>query len=144
LFAALLLVVGYQNLVTLPALRTAANEPRLLPWTSLHGASRGESRATVTADRAQGAVVLVELPPQGGYSSYEFDLSEGDAGGGKSVWTRKIAASSPSISADGSTSVLIPGAGLHDGSYTLTVFGIAADSSRTELQRHPLDLRLNP
>jgi anti-sigma factor RsiW len=39
-FAALLLVVGYQNLVTMPGLRAEADQPRLLAWTPLHGATR--------------------------------------------------------------------------------------------------------
>ena len=40
-FASLLAVVGYQNLVTYPALREAANEPRVLPRAPMHGETRG-------------------------------------------------------------------------------------------------------
>ena len=38
---ALLLVLGYQNLVTYPRLRAAASQPRLIPWAQLRGDMRG-------------------------------------------------------------------------------------------------------
>jgi len=50
-FATLLLLIGYQNLVTYPALRASADQPRLLPWAPLHGATRGGAHLAVTADR---------------------------------------------------------------------------------------------
>ena len=54
-FAMLLLVVGYQNLVTLPALRDSANQPRLLPWAPLHGGHAGARRWHLPPDRRYGS-----------------------------------------------------------------------------------------
>src|ERR1035438_10191801 len=39
-FAALLMVIGYQNFATIPGLRSAATTPRVAPWTTLHVATR--------------------------------------------------------------------------------------------------------
>jgi anti-sigma factor RsiW len=39
-FAALLAVVGYQNLSTIPSLRSAANQPSVLPSTAFHAGTR--------------------------------------------------------------------------------------------------------
>src|SRR5271154_6383449 len=50
-FATLLLVVGYQNFVTYPALRAALNEPRLTTLTSLHTGTRGSEKIVIEADR---------------------------------------------------------------------------------------------
>jgi len=63
-FATLLIIIGYQNLVTYPALRTASTEPRLLPSVSLHAGTRGGAHTVVEADHKQGAALLVDVPEQ--------------------------------------------------------------------------------
>src|SRR5271165_358544 len=88
-FAGLLVVVGYQNLVTYPALRTAATEPRLLSSVALHAGTRGGAHTVVEADRKQGVVLLVDVPEQAAYASYAVDLYDPQ---GKLAWTRQIAA----------------------------------------------------
>ncbi len=91
-FATLLLVIGYQNLVTYPALRASANQPRLLPWTPLHGATRGAAHLAITADRRHGVALPVDLPSEpsmGAYPSYSFDLYDPQ---GKLAWTGVAAA----------------------------------------------------
>ena len=40
-FAALLGVIAFQNLSTIPSLRSEATEPRIIPWSSLHADTRG-------------------------------------------------------------------------------------------------------
>jgi hypothetical protein len=138
-FAALLLVVGYQNLVTYPALRAAADQPRLFPWTPLHGATRGALTA-IAADRRHGVVLPVDLPPQpslGAYASYSFDLFDPQ---GKLAWTGIAAAGDASDSHR--LSLVIPGAMLRDGAYTLAVSGIAANGERTDVDKYVFDLHL--
>jgi hypothetical protein len=138
-FATLLIVVGYQNLVTYPALRTAANQPRLLPWVPLHDATRG-ARLTVNADHKNGVALPIDLSLQAGsasYSSYSFDLYDPQ---GKLVWTGIVAA--PGVSEDGDQriSLVIPGAMLRDGAYTVAVYGIAPHSERTAIDRYVFDV----
>lgn len=141
-FAAMLLVIGYQNLVTVPALRVAANEPHIAPWTSLHTATRGSASTPVEADPKSGVVLLVDLPTRPEFTSYAFDLAGPDT---KTAWTLSIAAPQENTDAanDGTQSITIPGAGLHNGAYTLTVFGVTSGGARTEIQRHVLDLHLH-
>jgi hypothetical protein len=137
-FAMLLLVVGYQNLVTLPALRDSANQPRLLPWAPLHGATRGAPLA-IAADRRHGVALPVDLPPQpsmGAYASYSFGLYDPQ---GKLAWT----GAAPATADDAQRlSLVIPGAMLRDGAYTVAVSGIAAHGERTEIDRYVFDLHL--
>ena len=137
-FASLLLILGYQNLVTYPALRAAADEPQILPWTSLHTATRGEVHVPVVANKRSGAMLLIDLPQEGNYSSYAVDLAGPD---GKARSTRNVS-STEAAAHEGTVSLRIPGAELGQGAYTLTVFGVAANGQRTEVQRHILDLQV--
>lgn len=139
-FATLLLVIGYQNLVTYPSLRAAANQPRLLPWTPLHGATRGGAALAITADRSHGVALPVDLPPQpsmGAYASYSFDLYDPQ---GKIAWTGLAAASAND---DQRISLMIPGAMLKNGSYTVAVAGLTPHGERTEIERYVFDLHIS-
>ena len=141
-FATLLLVLGYQNLVTYPALRAAAGEPHILPLVTLHGATRGGAPLTITADHRHGVALPVELPAQSSseaYASYSFDLYNPE---GKLVWTGGVAASHESDSDSQRLSLVIPGAMLQNGAYSLVVSGNGAHGERTVIDRYAFDLRL--
>jgi len=139
-FAVMLLVIGYQNLSTIPALRSAAAQPRLAPWVSFHTGTRGDAHLSVPADPAQGAVLLIQIPGDSGYASYSFDLYDPQ---GKRVWTETEAASTQAAMGGGAFSLMIPGAGLAQASYTLVISGISAQGGRTEIDRRILDMRLD-
>jgi putative zinc finger protein len=139
-FAVMLLVIGYQNLATIPSLRSAAAQPRLAPWVSFHTGTRGDAHLTVPADPAQGAVLLIQIPEDGGYASYSFDLYDPQ---GKRVWTQSEAASTQPAMGGGAFSLMIPGAGLAQASYTLVVSGVNPQGGRTEIDRRILDFHLN-
>lgn len=135
-FALLLIIVGYQNLATIPGLRHAATEPRVLPWATLHAGTRGAAHTQLVADRSHGVVLLIDLPQQGEYPSFAFGFEDPQ---GKRLWTQTV-----SSSADGAPiSLVIPGTGLQQGSYTLSITGITSQGGRTELDRRILDIRFN-
>jgi hypothetical protein len=136
-FACLLILVGYQNLKTIPTLRSSISEPRLLHWTSIHAGTRGAGSATVMADRKQGAVLLIELPQDSTYTSFEFDLHDPQ---NKLAWTKTVSAASAGASANGTLSLVIPGAGLHEGAYTIAITGLNAQGERSAISRQVLDI----
>jgi len=140
-FATLLAIIGYQNLVTYPALRSEANEPILSSTVFLHSGTRSVNPAEVNVDQKHGVALLVDAPPQQGYASLLFELRDPE---GKII--RSIAmpatAAADGQSADGTLSLAIPGAGLHDGAYTLAISGMSSRGERTEIERHTLDLHL--
>jgi hypothetical protein len=141
-FAALLIVVGYQNLVTFPGLRAEANQPRLLPWIPFHGATRGGGHLSVTADRIHGVALPVDLSQQpdiGPYTSYSFDLFDPQ---GKLVWTGNLAATAASQVGGERILLAIPGAMLRNGAYTVAVSGIGAHGERAPVEQFAFDLRL--
>ena len=141
-FATLLLVLGYQNLVTYPGLRAAAAQPRLLPWAPLHGAMRDGAPMAITADRRHGVALPVDLPAQSSpdaYASYSFDLYDPQ---GKLAWTGAVTASSESGGNGQRLSLMIPGAMLQSGSYSLVVSGAGTHGERNVIDRYAFDLRI--
>jgi len=141
-FATLLLVLGYQNLVTFPTLRTAAIQPRLVPLAPLHGATRGASHLAVTADRKHGVALPVNLPLEPGianYISYSIDLYDPQ---GRLAWTGVVAAPGEVARGDQPLSLVIPGAMLRNGAYSVAVSGVAPHGERTVIERYVFDLLL--
>jgi hypothetical protein len=131
--AALLAVIAFQNVSTIPSLQSALRQPRIIPWSSLHAGTRGTEATVVEADRRQGALVLIDVPQ--GYASFVLDLYDPQ---GKRLWTTTV--SSP---ASGTLPLVIPGAGLQEGSYSLNLAGISPQGARTELGRRALDVHFN-
>jgi hypothetical protein len=140
--AALLIVIGYQNLVTLPGLRKAANEPAVIPVAPLTGATRGETRATVAADRAHGIAVPVDIPLDpalGTFASYSFALYNPQ---GKLAWSGTIAAPAQSSTGDLQLSFVIPGGLLKNGSYSVSVNGTGAHGESTPIEHYVFNVAL--
>jgi hypothetical protein len=138
----LLIVLGYQNLVTFPALRTAANQPRLVPLAPLHGATRGAAHLTVTADRKHGVALPVDLPLEPGianYISYSIDLYDPQ---GRLAFAGVVAAPGEGARGDQPFSLVIPGAMLRNGAYSVAVSGVAPHGERTVIERYVYDLLL--
>jgi hypothetical protein len=137
-FAALLVVIGYQNLATIPGLRSAAEAPRVAPWATMHVGTRAGAHTPVVADHKSGAVVLIDdLPTDGTDASIAFALEDPQ---GRQIWTQTVKAPA---AGDAAMSLTIPGKGLQEGAYTLTISGITSQGSRTQLDRRILDVRFD-
>ena len=140
--ASLLAVVAYQNLVTLPRLHQSENQPHIVTVAPLYGATRGGSRVVITADRANGIALPVDLPVDSAFNSYasfRFELSNPQ---GKSVWTSSVSAPAQDANADLQLSIVVPGGMLENGTYVLTVSGIGAHGEKNEAGRYVFDVLL--
>jgi hypothetical protein len=62
---------------------------------------------------------------------------------GKQLWTRSVTATQAGSAGDGTVSLVIPGAGLAQGSYTLAISGTDAKGTRTEIDRRILDIHFD-
>ena len=138
-YAALLVFIGYQNIATIPSLRLAAAQPRLAPWATLHVGTRDGAPLPIVTDRRSGTVLLIDIPDTAAWASFAFALLDPF---GKQVWAETVQASA-SENGPSALSLLIPGMGLQPGSYTLTISGITAQGSRTQLDRRILDVRFD-
>jgi len=133
--AVLVAVVGYQNLVSYPRMTAALSQPQVGPYASLNISTRGPVKTPVTVTAGEGFNLLVTIPPDMAYSAYILQLHN-PAGGLK--WSRKIPASSP----DDTRSIFIPGAGLEQGTYVLTVNGVTAAGQSSSLGNYPVELQI--
>ncbi len=132
--ALLLLVVGYQNLITLPQMMEAANSPQVLGWTSINVSTRGDSVPKVTAEPGKSFMLFVNIPPQQGYARYTFDLLNS---AGQREWTLTV----PAESATDALAVRVPGAKRAAGVYTLAVRGVTPAGQSSEIGRNPFELQ---
>jgi hypothetical protein len=139
-FAVLLIALIYENTVTFPALRTAANQPRVVPVAPLHGATRGGDHPTLTADRAHGLVLPIDLPQEPGMAptvSYSFSLRDPQ---GKIAWSGAAAATADNAGGEQELSIVVPGAMLENGSYSLAVTSVDAHGERTPIAQYNFDI----
>jgi len=94
----------------------------------------------VQADHKQGAVLLIDLPQEPAYSSYAIDLYDPQ---GRRFWTQTVTAQAGNNGPVGTLSLLIPGAGLQQGHYTLNLAGLSPQGARAELGRRTLDVHFD-
>ena len=134
-FALLLIVILYQNLVQVPHLELAANQPEAVPYASINVSTRGTVQTQVTVKPDQGYNLLVSIPPDAAFSAYTLDLYKPDGG---LQWSLKVPASSP----DETRSIHIPGAGLKQGTYKLVVNGIASTGQSSTIGTYPIELQI--
>ena len=130
--AAMLLVIGFQNFVTVPRLKqevAVATQPQIMPAVALvDGQSRGEEVRTVEAKAHQSFLLSVDIPADGRFSEYICSL---ESPSGKTVWQLKI---QPSQAAD-TVPIQVPADSTEAGVNTLRVQGVAANG-----QTAPVDV----
>ena len=133
--AALVVVIGYQNLVTYPQLKQMASSPQILPWASINISTRGATTTQISPHLGEGFHLLVNIPPDGRYNSYTFDLSSPS---GRLEWSRTI----PAGSSDEARSIYVPGANQEQGAYTLAVRGSTATNESSDLGRYSIEVQI--
>jgi hypothetical protein len=133
--AVLLVVVGYQNLVTYPQLKQLASNPQILPWASINVSTRGTSTTQMSTRPGEGFHLLVNIPPDSQYASYTFDLSNPS---GRLEWSRTV----PATSSDEARSIYVPGANQEQGVYTLAVHGNTAATESSDLGHYSIEVQI--
>jgi hypothetical protein len=131
--AALLVVVGYQNFVAIPHMKSSQNSPELLPALYLVSATRG-SAPSVAVAQGEAFLVSVDVPADRRFSSYTAELLDP---AGSTEWSLAI----PADATKDSIPLRIPPVRRGPGAYTLVVHGTAADGSTAEVGRYPFEVR---
>ena len=132
--ALLLAVVGYQNLVTYPELRSAV-QPKVTPWAAVTIGTWGASGPTINVQKGKGFMLFVRIPPDGAYARYVADLYN-PAG--------KLD-SSLTIPAEGSNDqwpIVVPGGNHEAGNYRISVRGILSSGENKDLGSAPFTLQI--
>ena len=133
--AALLLVIGYQNLVTYPKLQSALQRPQVLPWASVNVGTWGEGGPTILVPQGKGFLLFVRIAPDERYVSYSADLY---SSGGKLESSFPI----PASSQQDQWPVQIPAANYAAGNYTLDVHGVTAAGNTIEVGKASFILKM--
>ncbi|MGA3093359.1 MAG: hypothetical protein ABSD75_32600 [Terriglobales bacterium] len=123
--AMLLVVVGYQNLVTYPQMARQLSSPRVLPLAQVNVGTYGDAPA-LKIHQGQGFLVYTRIPPDAAYSKYRVELYNP---AGTLEWSLEI----PMSSGQDQYPVYVPGANREAGRYSLKVYGITAAGDRREV-----------
>jgi len=132
--ALLLVVVGYQNLVTYPHLQQASNSPRVLPFASVNVGTWGSGGQILSTRPEQGFLLFVRIPPDG-YARHTADLYNP---AGKLEWSLTI----PASPGQDEWPVQVPGANREAGTYSLVVHGLTAAGESKEVGRGSFELQI--
>lgn len=133
--ALLLVVIGYQNLVTYPHLQAALNSPQVLPWAQVNLGTYGPEGPAITIAPGRDFLLFVRIPPEGGYSSYTAELYNAT---GKLEWSL----TSLATAGQEQWAVQVPGANREAGNYILKVRGVTATGERKEVGRASFELQI--
>jgi hypothetical protein len=131
--ALLLLVTGYQNLVTYPGLQAELKQPRILPAVSVDVGVYGALPKPVP--EGKGLVLSLRIPPDAGYARYMVDLHSPT---GKPEGSFTVAAAA----GQDQWSVTMPGVDREAGTYTMTVHGITPDGESKDLGMTSFQLQI--
>jgi hypothetical protein len=133
--AALLVVVGYQNLVVYPQLQSELHRPQVLPWASVDVGAWGGSGPTILVAQGKGFLLFVRIAPDDRYVRYSADLYNGN---GKLESAFPI----PASSQQDRWPVQIPAANYAAGNYTLDVHGVTAAGNTMEVGKASFVLKM--
>jgi anti-sigma factor RsiW len=137
---ALLVVIGYQNLVTYPNLKgeiAIVNRPLILASASLINANtRGAGRTVVSVRQREPFLLFVDIAADARFSSY---LAELDGPGGNSEWSLTI----PAETTKDTVPIRVPAGNHSAGIYTLVVRGVDSSGGKGfEVGRYPFELQI--
>lgn len=117
MLASLLLLVGYQNFVTIPHLKKTAS-PRVLPMFSLISANtRSETAPEFVTQPDEPLGLYVDVPVDATYSTYDIRLQDPN---GKTIPLRSL-----SYAEAQKTQVVVVNPGKRAGNYVIVVSGLA-------------------
>jgi hypothetical protein len=135
--ATLLIVVGYQNLVTYPALKGALAEnraPRILPAASLvSAATRGSTPSVIRVNAGEPFLLPVDIAAQTPYQSYVINLQNPARG---VQWSLPVS----SELVKNTLTIAAPGVN-NAGHYEVVVLGRSPNGETSEVGRYPFDLQ---
>jgi hypothetical protein len=137
--AVLLVVVGYQNLISNPKLHQELNRPQVMPWAAVSVGMMGDESPQITLSRGQGFVLFVRIPPESGFNQYNADLLSPS---GKREWSLPISVASDKDKKQDHFLVQVPGANWTSGTYTLKVHGVTTTGEVRDVGQTSVDLRI--
>lgn len=119
-FALLLVMVGYQNLVTIPGLKDAAKPQALATFSLMTAGSRSAGESVIEVGKTTPFGIYFDIPAGADFAHYTCAVRNE---GNKQFFSIDV----PAREARDSVQLLIPGATLDSGRYYLVVLGHRAN-----------------
>jgi hypothetical protein len=131
---ALLAVILYQNVVTIPKLRSFA-APQALEYFSIAGmGSRGAGQIVVTPSHERPFILLADIPSHENIDQYRCEILNAD---GKAVLSIGVS----EALARKTVPLLIPASTLSPGAYSFAISGRSkTDQAFTQFEKYPLQI----
>lgn len=131
---ALFAVILYQNVITIPKLRSFA-APQALEYFSIAGlGSRGAEQAVISPSHQRPFILLVDIPPHENIDQYRCEILDTT---GKTL----LAIDVSEDLAKKTVPLLVPGSRLPHGSYTFTISGRTKEEAAfTQLEKYPMQV----
>lgn len=133
--ALLLLVVGYQNLVTYPRVRLEAARPQVLPAISVNVGTWGAGGPATAVSEGKGLLIFVRIPPDSNYVRYTAEVYDP---AGKPQGSFEITP----VAGQDQWPVTIPAIHREAGTYTVAMRGFAASGQSKELGNASFELEM--
>jgi len=139
--ALLLLVVGYQNLVTYPKLHQALGTPHSLPWAAVNVGTYGaaEVGTEIPIIPGRGFLLLVRIPPEAAFTQYSADLFNPS---GQREFSLRMPVPSDRDQKQDRWAIQVPGASWVPGTYTLKVRGTTTTGEVQDVGQTSVDLKI--
>jgi hypothetical protein len=137
--ALLLVVVGYQNFFLYPRLQQASNTPQAVPWATINLGVYGADDTAFAVPRGKGFVLLLRIPPEGGFTGYAADLY---TPAGKLESTSTFAVSPDQNQKQDRWAVAVPATDRASGTYTLKVHGTTTTGEVKEVGQALFDVKI--
>jgi hypothetical protein len=128
----------YQNLVTLPALRSSSAPRALSAFSFVSSGTRGATPMAIAAPPGQPFLLFFDIPPGGRYASYHCTIVSED--GTPLLPTVEVSAAQ----ARDTVQLFVPAGRLHPGQQTLVITGddgTGASTGNKEIARYPFVLQ---
>jgi|ERR1700722_11852493 hypothetical protein len=133
--ALLLVVVGYQNLVTVPKLRSDASQARIMPTASVNLDSYGVGGPATIVPAGKGLILFVRIPQDFPAARYTAELRGPN---GKLEGSFAIAATP----GQDQWTASVPEVERETGDYTIAVQGISASGEKKDLGSKTFQLQI--
>jgi hypothetical protein len=137
--AVMLVVIGFQNILTLPRLRqqmSASSQPQILPSVNLvDGASRGAEIRTVTANAHQPFLLFVDVPAEARFTDYKCLLYSPS---GKLIWQVPVS----TAQAANTVTIQVPPESAEAGVNTLVVQGTPSNGAPVDIVKYRFLLQI--
>jgi hypothetical protein len=131
---ALLAVILYQNVVTIPRLRSFVAPQAIEYFSMTNLGSRSSAQTVLTPIHQKPFILLLDVPPHENIYEYRCEISRANGDKVVSIDVSEVLAKK-------TVPLLIPASALSPGSYTLTISGRSEqEASYTQFEKYPIQV----